>query len=94
MSVVAALPWATPVNAMIGLLFCALVVGPAVAGLMWHDGASVALAAASLSASVTVLWGALVAAYRSPATRRLRHLHERGTAQGHFGLAWRASAHP
>lgn len=78
---------------MVGFLFLALLVGPIAGALFWHDGAGIALAAASVSASASVLGVALVTAYQGPATRRLRDLHERGTARGHFGTAWRASAH-
>jgi len=78
---------------MVGFLFLALLVGPAAGALFWHDGPGMALAAASVSASASVLGLALMAAYQRPAQRRLRLLSERGVARAHFGSAWKASAH-
>jgi hypothetical protein len=78
---------------MVGLLFLALLVGPTAAVLFWNDGVGIALVAAAISASAIVLGAALITAYHRPVQRHLRLLHERGVAQGHFGPAWRASAH-
>jgi hypothetical protein len=78
---------------MIGLLFVALVVGPTTAVLMWGDGAAVALASASVSASLAVLAFSLVVAYLRLSKPRRQRFHERGEIRGHFGSSWHAVAH-
>lgn len=78
---------------MVGFLFLAVLVGPAAGALFWHDGAGVALAAASLSASAVVFATSLLSAYLRPSHPRRQPLHERGVAKGRFGSEWRGSAH-
>lgn len=78
---------------MIGLLFVALLVGPATALLTWSDGAVVALTSASLSASVAVIGVSLAAAYLRPLQPRRWRSHERGAARARFGTEWHAVAH-
>ena len=77
---------------MVGLLFVALLVGPATAALLWSHGIVIAALASSFAASAAVMMVATMMAYRRPARPRRRQFHERGTARARFGREWHVAA--